>query len=264
MSLTAMKTFFLYGTLIRISLAKSIFFSNQSTLHDEVRVTKNERRKRDIYKLSDHTKSGVDMVDLISISCIKRIKNKNWPINAFACILETVQTNAKTTLQESTTKLKMSNFEFTYALGTLLVLPQIERGYANQNGIPIDLMHRIQNILGIPEVNHCIVTSTSAKTGWCYACVDDLVGVNVYKERREKLNARAKTSCSICNALICKQYTQFVCAKCNNRWKNFFKKSIKSLINSNDKADVQIRKYMIGQIILMLMSAKSFIYINLE
>ena len=77
MSLTAMKIFFLYGTLIRISLAKSIFFSNQSTLHDEVRVAKNERRKSDIYKLCDHTKGGVDMVDLISISCTKRIKNKN-------------------------------------------------------------------------------------------------------------------------------------------------------------------------------------------
>ena len=47
-----------------------------STLHDEVRVTKDERRKPDIYKLYDHAKGGVDMVDLISTSCTTRIKYK--------------------------------------------------------------------------------------------------------------------------------------------------------------------------------------------
>ena len=46
-------------------------------------------------------------------------------------------------LRESTAKLKLSNFEFIYALGKLLVLTQIERRYANPNGFQIDLMHRI-------------------------------------------------------------------------------------------------------------------------
>ena len=46
------------------------------------------------------------------------------------------------------------------------------------------------NSLGIPEVSRCVVTSTPAKTGRCYACVEDLVGTNVYKERREKRNTR--------------------------------------------------------------------------
>ena len=113
-----------------------------STLHDEVRVIKNERRKPDIDKLYDHTKGGLDVVDLISTSCTTRIKNKMWPINAFAFILDAVRTNAKTILQQSTTKLKISNFEFTYALGKLLVLPQIERRYANPSRIQIDLMQR--------------------------------------------------------------------------------------------------------------------------
>ena len=119
------------------------------------------------------------MVELISTSYTTRIKKKKWPINAFAFILDTVRTNTKTILQESTAKLKMSNFEFTYALSNILVLPQIERRYANQNGIQIDLMQRIQRVLGIPEVNRCVVTSTPAKTGRCYACVEDLVGTNV-------------------------------------------------------------------------------------
>ena len=111
----------------------------------------------------------------------------------------------------------MSNFEFAYALGKLMVLPQTERRYANPIGIQIDLMQHIRRVLGIPEVNVCVATSTAAKTGQCYECVEDLDGTNVYKDRREKLNTRVKTSCSICNMLICKQHTQLVCAKCNNR-----------------------------------------------
>ena len=69
----------------------------------------------------------------------------------------TLRTNAKTILQESTAKLKISNFEFTYALGKLLVLPQIERRYASLNGLQIDLMQRIRRVLGIPEGNRCVV-----------------------------------------------------------------------------------------------------------
>ena len=128
--------------------------------YDEVRVTKDERRKPDIYKLYDHTKGDIDVVDLISTSYTTRIKNKRWPINAFAFILDTVWTNVKTILQESTAKLKVSNFEVTYNLGKLLVLPQIERRYANPNGLQIDLMQHIWRALGISEVNCCVVTST--------------------------------------------------------------------------------------------------------
>ena len=64
-----------------------------STLDDKVRVTKDERRKSDIHKLYDHTKGGVDVVDLISTNCTTMIKNKGWPMNAFAFTLDTVQTN---------------------------------------------------------------------------------------------------------------------------------------------------------------------------
>ena len=145
----------------------------------------------------------------------------------------------------------MSISEFTYGFGKSLVLSQIERRYANPNGIETDLMQHIRRVLDIPEVNRCVITSTSAKTGRCYACVEDLVGTNVYIERCEKLNTRVKTNCSICNALICKQHTELVCAKCNNCWKYFFKKSIKSLINGNDKNDVQMRNDTLVQLIFI-------------
>ena len=44
----------------------------------------------------------------------------------------------------------------------LLMLPQIEKKYANPNGIQIDLMQRIRRVF--QEVNLCVVTSTPAKT----------------------------------------------------------------------------------------------------
>ena len=125
------------------------------------------------------------MVDLISTTCTTRIKNKRQPINEFAFILDTVRTNAEINLQESTAKLKISNFEFTYALRKLLVFSQIERRYANPNGLQIDLTQHIRRVLAIPEVNRFVVTSTSAKTGRCYPCIEDLVGTNVQKERRK-------------------------------------------------------------------------------
>ena len=69
-----------------------------STLHDQVRVTKDERRKPDIRKLYDHVKGDADVVYLIPTSCTTRIKNKRWPINAFAFTLDTVRTYVKTIL----------------------------------------------------------------------------------------------------------------------------------------------------------------------
>ena len=64
-------------------------------------------------------------------------------------------------------------------------------------------MQHIQRVLDFLEVNRCVVTSIPGKTGRCYTCVEDLVGTNVYKEGREKLNTTVKTSFLIFNALIC-------------------------------------------------------------
>ena len=92
-----------------------------STLHDEVRVTKDERRKPEIHAIHEHTKCSVDEDELVSKGCTTRIKNKRRKINTFPFILDTVRTNAKTILQESTAKLKMPNFRFTYTLDKFLV-----------------------------------------------------------------------------------------------------------------------------------------------
>ena len=86
-----------------------------SSIHESVKVTKDQRKKPSVHSMYDHTKGGVDVVDLLSTSHSTRIKCKRWPWNAFAFILDNCRSNAKTILQDK--RIKMSNFEFTYSIG---------------------------------------------------------------------------------------------------------------------------------------------------
>ena len=120
------------------------------TMHDSVKVTNDQRKKPQNHSMYDHTKGGVDVVDLLSASHSTRIKSKRWSTNAFAFILDTCRTNAKTILQDNGKRL--SNFEFTYAIGRGLVLPAIQRRYANSNGLQIAVVNKMHRVLGIKPV----------------------------------------------------------------------------------------------------------------
>ena len=52
-------------------------------MHDNVRVTKDKRRKPQVNTFYDPTKGGVGVVDHIS-NCSTRIKSKRWPLNSLA------------------------------------------------------------------------------------------------------------------------------------------------------------------------------------
>ena len=104
-----------------------------TTMHDKVKVTYDQRCKSHVLLMYDHTKGGVDVVDLISIHHSTRIKSKRWPLNAFAFILDTVRTNAKTILADN--KSSFSNFKFAYQLGKALVLPIVQQRYEIRNSI---------------------------------------------------------------------------------------------------------------------------------
>ena len=47
-----------------------------TSMHDKVKVSKDERRKPQVHLLYDHTKAGVDVVDLLSSQTSTRIKTK--------------------------------------------------------------------------------------------------------------------------------------------------------------------------------------------
>ena len=144
-----------------------------STMHDSVKVTNDQRNKPQIHSMYDHMKGGVDVVDLLSTSHSTRIKSKRWPINAFAFILDTCRTNAKTIFQDNGKPL--SNFEFTYAIGKGLVLPAIQQRYANSNGLQIAVVNKMHQVLVIEEAMHHAV-DIPTKSGRCFKCIKAIMG----------------------------------------------------------------------------------------
>ena len=94
-----------------------------TTMHTSVSVTKDQRVKPNVHTFYDHTKGWVDVVDLVSTHNTNKMKNQRWPVNALAFVLDTLRTNAKTILAESSNPARLSSFEFTHTLGKLLVPP---------------------------------------------------------------------------------------------------------------------------------------------
>ena len=99
-----------------------------STMHDNVKITKDQRKKPSVHTMYDHTKGGVYVVDLLSTTHSTQKKYRMWPLNALAFILDTCRSNAKTISQDNSNKL--TNFEMTCNLGRELVLPAIRRRYS--------------------------------------------------------------------------------------------------------------------------------------
>ena len=188
-----------------------------TTMHDKVKVTNDQRSKPQVLVMYDHTKGGVDVVDLISCHHSTRMKSKRWPLTGFAFMLDTIRTNSKTILEDN--KKSFSNFEFTYQLGKALVLPQIHRRYDNPNGLQIPILQKIRRVLGLPE-NHKPSPdpeTPASKSGRCHKCIEAIVGNETYKQDRDKLNNKLKSKCRICSGFVCKKHqykTEVICENC--------------------------------------------------
>ena len=167
-----------------------------TTMHDNVRVTKDERRKPDVHVTYDHTKGKVDIVDLISTHNLTRTIKKGWPLSPA----------------------KLSSFEFTYRLGKMLVLPNIDRRYSNSNGLTIDLVQGMRRVLGIAEVNRQLALNPDSTHGRCHVCVENIVGTPNYKNDCEHMNHRLmrKAQCAKCQGFICKKQTAVLCQSCKD------------------------------------------------
>ena len=210
MSITKRKTSCLLLTKKKKSGKKNVSFL--STMQDSVKVTNDQRKKPQIHSMYDHAKGGVDVVDLLSTSHSTRIKSKRWPINAFAFILNTCRTNTKTILQDNDKPL--SNFEFTYAIGKGLVLPAIQRRYANSNGLQIAVVNKMHRVLGIKEAMHHAV-DIPTKSDRCFRCIEAIMGSPNYIRERNRLKNNLKTKCFQCNKDICKLHqVEFICGYC--------------------------------------------------
>ena len=60
-----------------------------STMHDNVKITNEQRKKPSVHEIYDHTKGGVDVGDRLLRTHSTQIKSKMWPLNAIAFILDT-------------------------------------------------------------------------------------------------------------------------------------------------------------------------------
>ena len=158
-----------------------------TTMHNDVKVTNDVRRKPSVHTFYDYTKGGVDVVDLLSSHNTTKMKVKRWPLNALAFILDTVRSNAKCILSEVQPEKQMTTFEFTWELGKLLTLPLVQRRYENVIGLRIYLIQKMRRVLGIAETNRRPVFEVG-NIGRCHMCVQEIVGTRNYKKDREKLN----------------------------------------------------------------------------
>ena len=193
-----------------------------TTMHDRVKVTNDQRLKPPVIVMYDHTKGGVNVVDLISCHHSTRTKSKRWPLTTFAFMLDTIKTNSKTILEDN--KKNFNNFEFTYQLGKALVLQKIRRRLENSNGLQIAVLQKVRRVLGLPEVNRRPLPdpeTAPTSTGRCYKCVESIVGTKTYKTDPEKMNNKLKAKCSVCSGFICKKHQyklEFTCEDCFEKW----------------------------------------------
>ena len=114
--------------------------------------------------------------------------------------------------------MKLSNFDFTYALGKALILLSIQNRYQNNNGIQLPILQKIRRVLGIKETNRRPQIETSATLfGRCHVCVQEIVRTSQYKKMQQKMNNKIKSKCARCSSFIFKKYiteTEFICCDC--------------------------------------------------
>ena len=60
-----------------------------TSMHDKVKDTSDQWKKPHVHVIYDHTKGGIDIVDLLSTNHSTRITSKRWPVNALAFALDT-------------------------------------------------------------------------------------------------------------------------------------------------------------------------------
>ena len=121
-----------------------------TTMHNQVKLSVDKRKKPHRLVFYDHTKGGATFVDLISAKMSTRMKTKRWTLNVFAFMLDTACTNAKTNVKENTPTKPLSTIQFTWELGKWLVRGCIQQDHDN----PVGLTHSLKSIckvLGIEQ-----------------------------------------------------------------------------------------------------------------
>ena len=87
-----------------------------STMHKDVKETKDARLKPHVIAFYDRTKGGVDVMDMIAGNYTTKFKTRRWTMNTLAYILDTAKTNTLTIFRDLHPNTRMSSFEFVWDL----------------------------------------------------------------------------------------------------------------------------------------------------
>ena len=148
-----------------------------TTMHNQVKLSVHERKKPHALVFYDHTKGGVNVVDLISAKTSTRMKKRRWTLNVFTFILDTACTNAKTIVKENTPTKPLSTFQFTWELGKSLVRSCIQRRHGNPIGLTHSLVKSICKGLGIEQpIERRQKPDLLNKVQRCYLCLEEING----------------------------------------------------------------------------------------
>ena len=186
-----------------------------TTMHNQVKLSVDERKKPHAFVFYDHTKGGVDVVDLISAKMSTRMKTRRWTLNVFTFMVDTARTNAKTTVKENTTTKPLSTSQFTWELGKSLVRSCIQRRHDNSVGLTHSLVKSICKVLGIEKpIERRQKPELLNKGQRCYLCLEEINGQPDYKAKKDKLNNKVKTVCISCKNTTCIKHFTATCDWC--------------------------------------------------
>ena len=127
------------------------------TMHDQMKVSKDQGTKPQAIVYYDHMKRGLNVVDFICAAASTRIESDRWTINALSYTLDTVHTNSKNFYNKvnkakGTSFKQLSTFEFTWKLGQALALSWIHGRYEASEGLQMNIRAKMCQVLKHPEV----------------------------------------------------------------------------------------------------------------
>ena len=158
-----------------------------STMHDDIRCSRDERKKPNTICFYDKTKGGVDVVDMVIGKYTNKYKTRRRTMNAFAYMLDTARTNAHTVFKEI--KHDIRTFDFIWQLGMLLVNAQITRRLVNPVGLQQTVITKMRRVLKVAESPKAaeVNMQDASDRNRCHICIEEIRGQEKYKENKNKL-----------------------------------------------------------------------------
>ena len=101
-----------------------------STMHENMTVTKDQRKKRQVHPMYENKKMSSSCCRFVVNKSFYKDKNERWLLKVIAFKLDTCRSNTKTIFVDK--GIQFTNFEFTCNIGKALILLQLNDDTATQ------------------------------------------------------------------------------------------------------------------------------------